>query len=117
MAYSTRSARGRRHETIDSLHRAWDAPPAPDPARLETLAADYHQADGDWYLDYVEGLIWIIIPGSGPEPFAIRGRSVNPHTGASWHVSGSDDAPTLTPSLHCVGRWHGHMHGGELISV
>jgi hypothetical protein len=36
--------------------------------------------------------------------------------GASWHHDGNDDAPTLTPSVNCVGGcgWHGWVRGGVM---
>jgi hypothetical protein len=36
--------------------------------------------------------------------------------GAGWHHDGDDDAPTLTPSVNCVGGcgWHGWVRAGSL---
>lgn len=33
-----------------------------------------------------------------------------------WTLSGTDDAPSLTPSL-VVAEWHGHLTNGEWTSV
>lgn len=33
---------------------------------------------------------------------------------AQWSWDGNEEAPTLQPSLHAVGIWHGHVQAGEL---
>jgi len=38
------------------------------------------------------------------------------HCGAQWKLSGTQDFPTLSPSLHWVGMWHGHLLAGRLES-
>lgn len=32
-----------------------------------------------------------------------------------WQWDGNREAPTLTPSLHWVGVWHGWMRNGQLV--
>jgi len=36
--------------------------------------------------------------------------------GARWQLSGTVDKPTLSPSLHWVGIWHGWLRNGRLES-
>lgn len=36
--------------------------------------------------------------------------------GAQWRLSGTEDKPTLSPSLHWVGVWHGFLQDGFLRS-
>lgn len=36
--------------------------------------------------------------------------------GAQWTLSGTEDKPTLSPSLHWVGVWHGFLQDGYLRS-
>ena len=36
--------------------------------------------------------------------------------GARWSLSGTRDKPTLSPSLHWVGMWHGYLRDGNLQS-
>lgn len=36
--------------------------------------------------------------------------------GAQWTLSGTRDKPTLSPSLHWVGMWHGWLRDGYLQS-
>jgi Family of unknown function (DUF6527) len=37
--------------------------------------------------------------------------------GKCWGWDGNEDAPTLTPSIHCIGHWHGWARGGMLIEA
>lgn len=34
-------------------------------------------------------------------------------TGATWTLSGTDEAPTLMPSVNAVGVWHGFLTNGK----
>lgn len=40
------------------------------------------------------------------------GSGFKPADGPSWHWNGSLDAPTLSPSVHHVGHWHGWLRNG-----
>ena len=37
--------------------------------------------------------------------------------GKHWGWDGNREAPTLAPSLHWIGVWHGWMRAGEIVSV
>ena len=37
--------------------------------------------------------------------------------GAEWSWNGDEDKPTLSPSLHWVGVWHGFVRNGELVEA
>lgn len=37
--------------------------------------------------------------------------------GAEWSLSGDLDTPTLHPSLHAVGYWHGWVRQGKLVEA
>ena len=39
------------------------------------------------------------------------------HCGAQWTWDGNEDQPTLSPSLHAVGWWHGWCRAGELVEA
>jgi hypothetical protein len=39
------------------------------------------------------------------------------HCGAQWKWDGNEEKPTLRPSLHAVGIWHGHVRKGELVEA
>jgi hypothetical protein len=34
-----------------------------------------------------------------------------------WNWDGNRDAPTLSPSLHAVGHWHGYLRGGFFVQA
>ena len=38
------------------------------------------------------------------------------NNGAQWKLSGTKEAPTMHPSLHWVGMWHGFLENGYLRS-
>lgn len=40
------------------------------------------------------------------------GNGFKPDDGPSWQWNGSLDKPTLTPSVHHVGHWHGWLTDG-----
>jgi hypothetical protein len=37
--------------------------------------------------------------------------------GKRWGWDGNEDAPTLTPSIHCIGHWHGWVRNGALVEA
>jgi hypothetical protein len=37
--------------------------------------------------------------------------------GRCWGWDGNEDAPTLTPSVHTIGHWHGWVRAGELVEA
>ena len=36
---------------------------------------------------------------------------------ASWSWDGNEESPTLSPSLHAVGSWHGWIRNGHLVEA
>lgn len=41
--------------------------------------------------------------------------ALRPAPSPSWHWDGNRDKPTLTPSVHHVGHWHGYLTAGEWV--
>lgn len=39
------------------------------------------------------------------------------HCDAQWSWDGNEKRPTLKPSLHAVGTWHGYVRGGMLVEA
>lgn len=37
--------------------------------------------------------------------------------GKHWGWDGNEDIPTLTPSIHCLGHWHGWVRSGALVEA
>lgn len=76
---------------------------------------------GDWCFERDDTYIVIRLPDSetterGSETsFPImEGPNL---TLVHWGWDGNREAPTLTPSLHWIGVWHGWMRAGEIVSV
>lgn len=47
-------------------------------------------------------------------PDAVRAAGVRR---ASWKFDGNLERPTLTPSIHHIGHWHGYVRAGRMESV
>ncbi len=76
-------------------------------------------APGSWcYLRGSDGQIRSIammLPGfTFPQAINIQPHSTPGRP--SWSLSGDPDRPTLSPSLHLVGHWHGWMREGRFVS-
>lgn len=95
---------------------------------VESMQSGHHSA-GDYCFDfdaeYLGGkrtddiyYIYLCLPGE------IRWSSIQIQRGAQhpnpevriWGWDGNEDAPTITPSIHWVGHWHGHLNAGFLQS-
>lgn len=37
--------------------------------------------------------------------------------GKSWGWDGNESKPTLSPSIHCIGHWHGWVRNGMLVEA
>ena len=82
---------------------------------LEELRDSTRSGVGDWWIDRDGHNIYLRIPGDdSPTRWPFKESLPN---GACWKWDGNRDKPTITPSLHLVGVWHGWMKNGELISV
>lgn len=44
-------------------------------------------------------------------------NGANPPGGKCWGWDGNKDTPTLTPSIHCIGHWHGWVRNGMLVEA
>lgn len=69
----------------------------------------------EFYLNYGDppdaapkGMIYVCPCGCG-ETGALAFR---PAPSPSWEWDGNREAPTLSPSVHHVGHWHGYLRGG-----
>jgi len=67
------------------------------------------QKPGDFCYDDEHHMLYIWLPGqSGPDCVSIRS--------GEWTWDGNEEQPTVTPSIHAVGRWHGWLRAGRLVS-
>jgi len=70
---------------------------------------------GDFAFDEDFTHIYIWIPGiKGPDAIQIQKGPAGGNR--VWGWDGNVDKPTLTPSIHCLGEWHGHLVAGRLVS-
>lgn len=93
---------------------------------MNTQSCDCHKVKpgelknpGDFYIELVPNgatYIFVLLPdGTGNNlPIEInKGPALSPRC---WGWDGNEDKPTLTPSIHCIGSWHGWLRAGRLIS-
>jgi hypothetical protein len=57
------------------------------------------------------------VPGGSVGTTRIRpvGKSAAAHP--SWEWDGNKEKPTLSPSVHAVGHWHGWFRAGRMVST
>lgn len=98
-----------------------------DCRRLKDRQDAYQPGDFCWEFDFTHFehgakpedqrlTIYICLPGNTrwhPLHVARGGTPTDSHT---WGWDGNFDKPTLTPSIHEPGTWHGHLQAGRLIS-
>lgn len=73
------------------------------------------QQPGDFCFSEDDDHLYIILPG-GKHPDAIGIQRGEPGGHRVWGWDGNREAPTLTPSIHSPGQWHGHLRAGKLES-
>jgi len=59
--------------------------------------------------------IYLCLPGSN-RFCAIEVQKGAPGGPRVWGWDGNEDSPTLTPSIHEPGHWHGWLRAGRLVS-
>lgn len=60
-----------------------------------------------------EFLFWYCCPCGCQRIAALRvGKKFKPAESPTWSWNGSDEKPTLEPSVHHVGHWHGWLTDG-----
>lgn len=74
---------------------------------------------GDYYFrDDEKGVVLVLaIPHAGKfihSEWTIGHRN---DSNAQWNMLGTREKPTLTPSLHAVGIWHGWVKQGRMIEA
>lgn len=70
---------------------------------------------GDFTFDDDFSHIYIWLPGiSGPDSLQIQKGPPGGHR--VWGWDGDEKKPTLTPSIHAPGQWHGYLKAGRLES-
>lgn len=75
-----------------------------------------HPGEASFYVNAAGQRAGFIIrcPGCNvPQALAFRG--IPGATGATWEWDGNAEQPTLTPSVHHVGCWHGWLTAGQWV--
>lgn len=75
-----------------------------DDVRAQAGAFEYYK-EGD---RYPAGMIYCCPCGCG----RIGSLAFRPHPSPSWDWDGNFEQPTLHPSVHDVGHWHGWLRAG-----
>ena len=94
-----------------------------DPVRMRRIAAygDVERVGDFWWQIDEKGHRMILIALPIPSgKFCWSEWAIAPlklSNGASWTWDGDVDAPTLSPSLHAIGLWHGWVRKGMLIEA
>ncbi|MDZ4289421.1 MAG: DUF6527 family protein [Prosthecobacter sp.] len=73
------------------------------------------QKPGDFCFDDEYSHLYIWLPGCcGPD--ALRIQRGSPGGDRVWGWNGEIELPTLSPSIHAPGQWHGYLKSGNLES-
>lgn len=92
------------------------------PIKMRRVSEDHNAEPGDFWWKVLEDgrrylMVALPIPNSVRAivtPFSIGFKNIS---GAAWRWDGNLERPTLEPSLHAVGHWHGWVRNGELIEA
>jgi hypothetical protein len=86
--------------------------------RQETHAADLDKGEFCYRRDDDGRVKWVHFwPYDSPCALSAAIAPQRNGSGATWTLSGADDAPTLQPSVDAVGVWHGFLTNGSAKSV
>jgi hypothetical protein len=61
-------------------------------------------------------VMWHVLPDGTAGAINLRPTAPGNETHPSWEWDGNEDKPTLQPSVHLPGRWHGWFTAGRMIS-
>lgn len=94
--------------------------PAPVEAKLSF--ADDLTIPGSFSISNVQddgkAIFWYCCPcGCGSEGALSVGIGFKPDGGPTWNWDGDLDRPTLSPSIHHTGHWHGWLRQGVYTDV
>ncbi len=63
-----------------------------------------------------ESTLFIIMPGQRHLDAISVTRDLTKQQDRVWLLTGTREKPTLHPSLHLVGHWHGYLTDGRFVS-
>lgn len=70
---------------------------------------------GDFTFDEDFKTLYVWLPGV-PGPDALNIQKGAPGGPRVWGWDGNGSVPTLEPSIHMPGHWHGYLRQGKLVS-
>lgn len=88
-----------------------------DMVRVSSDDAVQDGPPGAFYIETFEGgqrVMWHKLPDGNVGWLRLRPLVAGEHP--SWEWDGNQDKPTLTPSVHLPGRWHGWFRDGRMES-
>lgn len=71
---------------------------------------------GDWSFSDDNENIWIRYPDGSERGDIVRLPIQSPGR-KGWEWDGNREAPTLTPSINILVKWHGYMTAGKLVTT
>lgn len=77
----------------------------------------YNLANGKRYLFLAEPSTDAEFDAEGFTLIHIPVRQGKNEKGVAWGWDGNEDSPTITPSIHTVGIWHGWVRAGQLVEA
>lgn len=87
------------------------------PAMLEGERADYYRQfvlSAEYLRDWAGKRLplWVCLPNG--DHFCVDSQVSGAQDKHGWAVTGEPPAITVSPSINCVGRWHGWLQNGVL---
>ena len=63
--------------------------------------------------------IILAVPSKNEIGFAIARLPVTTEAASDgvWHWDGDEERPTLSPSVHTLGHWHGWVRNGQMVEA
>ena len=90
-----------------------------DMIRQPTEDACLDGPPGSYFFDVAasgQRRLWFVLPNGHTGVINIRPVVASEAAHPSWEWNGDDVRVTLTPSVHCVGTWHGWFTAGRMVS-
>lgn len=103
---------------VDRDWRSWDPSDRPQVGDFTIRDREYTPEGASEPVKVKE--IAMVLPGGHVCIIPIRpvpAAAAKLNNGHSWQWDGNEDAPTLTPSVHHVGAWHGWIRAGRMESA
>ena len=72
---------------------------------------------GAFYFSRNKMNLWAVLPDRDGTPFWHRFNIGNQDVRPCWNWDGNEQSPTLTPSIHWPGEWHGYLTNGQFKSI